>query len=109
MIRHLTKQLLAGVVGGAMLAGSYGAPAFAGHSTRRVRRVNPLVVASRPVVTSCAGDRGILMEIVNLAEKLARTLENTGVPKLSGSSAVKKSKLVKFHGTFVWHHRCFAN
>jgi len=35
MIRHLTKQLLAGVVGGAMLAGSYGAPAFAGDSTRR--------------------------------------------------------------------------
>lgn len=43
------------------------------------------------------------MEKVNLAEKLARISEHWR-PKVVGELNGQEVKLVKFRGTFVWHH-----
>ena len=43
------------------------------------------------------------MEKVNLAEKLA-TISELWRPKIVGELNGQEVKLVKFQGTFVWHH-----
>lgn len=43
------------------------------------------------------------MDKVNLAEKLALITEHWR-PKVVGELNGQEVKLVKFHGTFVWHH-----
>lgn len=43
------------------------------------------------------------MEKVNLAERFARITEHWR-PKVVGDLNGQEVKLVKFHGTFVWHH-----
>src|SRR5215510_4677239 len=55
------------------------------------------------LTTSCSEERTKLMEKVNLAEKFAQFHEHWR-PKVVGELNGQEVKLVKFKGTFVWHH-----